>query len=126
MDRMLTVTQGEWPIMELLWQTPRTLMELVATLSEQMGWSKSTVITMVRRMDEKGLVTYHTEGRTKIFRPTVSREEVTARETESFLQRAYHGSVGLLVSAMAERNDLSKEDIAELYQILKEAEEGAK
>ena len=122
MCRDLTVTPAEWPIMELLWQSPKTLMELVSTLSREQGWSKSTITTMVRRMDDKGLITFHTEGRAKIFRPAVSREEVTAQETDSLLRRAYKGSIGLLVSAMADRNDLTKEDIAELYAILKEAE----
>ena len=122
MDKQLAVTHSEWPIMELLWESPRTLMELVSELSHQTGWSKSTVTTMVRRMDDKGLITFHTESRTKIFRPAVSREDVAARETDSLLRRAYRGSVGLLVSAMAQRNDLTKEDISELYAILKEAE----
>lgn len=123
MDKHLT--HAEWPIMELLWETPRSLMELVSQLTAQQGWSKSTITTMVRRMDEKGLITYHTEGRTKIFRPAVSRDEVTAQETDSLLRRAYNGSIGLLISAMARRNDLTKEDIADLYAILKEAEEDA-
>ena len=122
MSRDLTVTPAEWPIMELLWQSPKTLMELVSTLSREQGWSKSTITTMVRRMDEKGLITYHTEGRAKIFRPAVARDEITARETGDLLRRAYHGSVGMMISAMAHRNDLSKEDIAQLYAILKEAE----
>ena len=126
MDKQQTVTQSEWPIMEQLWESPKTLMELVSALTEQMGWSKSTITTMVRRMDDKGLITFHTEGRTKIFRPAVSREEVTARETTSLLSRAYNGSVGLLVSAMAHRNSLTKADIDELYAILKEAEGNAK
>ncbi len=122
MDKTVSVTQNEWPIMELLWESPRTLMELVAALAQKMDWSKSTVTTMVRRMHDKGLIDFHTEGRTKIFRPAVSREEVCARETNSLLSRAYRGSVGLLVSTMARRNDLTTEDIAELYAILQEAE----
>jgi BlaI family penicillinase repressor len=126
MEKHHTVTHAEWPIMELLWQSPRTLMELVSTLTAQMGWSKSTITTMVRRMDDKGLITFHTEGRTKIFRPAVSREDVTARETTSLLSRAYNGSVGLLVSTMVHRNDLTKADIDELYAILREAEENVK
>ena len=126
MDKHQTVTHAEWPIMELLWESPKTLMELVSALTGQMGWSKSTITTMVRRMDDKGLITFHTEGRTKIFRPAVSREDVTARETTSLLSRAYNGSVGLLVSAMAHRNDLTKADIDELYAILREAEENTK
>lgn len=123
MERKQTVTQSEWPIMELLWESPKTLMELVNALTKQVGWSKSTITTMIRRMDDKGLITYHTEGRTKVFRPAVSREDVTARETTSLLARAYNGSVGLLVSAMAQRNDLTRADIDELYAILKAAEE---
>ena len=122
MEKHQTVTHSEWPIMELLWESPKTLMELVSILTEQVGWSKSTITTMVRRMDDKGLITFHTEGRTKVFRAAVSREDVTARETTSLLERAYNGSVGLMVSAMAHYNGLTKDDIDELYALLKEAD----
>jgi BlaI family penicillinase repressor len=54
----------------------------------------------------------------------VSREAVTTRETDSLLNRAYNGSLGLLVNAMAQSNRLTQADIDELYAILKEAEEG--
>lgn len=126
MDKRYAVTQSEWPIMELLWESPKTLMELVNALTVQIGWSKSTIVTMVRRLDDKGLITFHTEGRTKIFRPVVTRDEVAAHETTSLLRRAYNGSVSMLVSAMAHRNDLTKADIDELYAILKEAEDTLK
>ena len=109
--------------MEVLWERPGTLRELVAKLTESVGWSKSTITTMIRRMEEKGLITYELNGRTKLFMPGVSREDVVARETDSLLQRAYSGSVGLLVSAMVQRKDLTQADIDELYAILKEAEE---
>lgn len=122
MDKLQAVTQSEWHIMELLWESPRTLMELVSILWEQQGWAKSTVTTMVRRMDSKGLITYTTQGRAKLFTPVVSREDAVLRETSSLLQKAYNGSIGLLVSAMAHRNELTQADIDELYAILKEAE----
>lgn len=122
MEKQAVLSASEWKIMELLWQRPYTLMELVAELGQTIGWSKSTVATMLRRMEEKGIISYTEQGRTKMFSPALSREDVAARETESLLRRAYHGSVGLLVSAMAQRNDLTKEDIAELYAILQEAE----
>lgn len=123
MQRQQTVTQSEWQIMELLWESPKTLMELVSLLGASVGWSKSTVTTMIRRMEEKGLIVYEIQGRAKLFMPGVSREDVVARETDSLLHRAYSGSIGLLVSAMAQRKDLTKTDIDELYAILKEAEE---
>lgn len=125
MDRKLTVTHTEWSIMELLWEEPRTLMELVNTLGKTVGWSKSTVTTMVRRMTEKELITYDTDGRTKLFRPAVDREDVVAQETDSLLDRAYRGSLGLMLSTLVNHKHLSKADIDELYAILKQAEEGA-
>ena len=125
MDRKLAVTHTEWSIMELLWDEPRTLMELVNTLGKTVGWSKSTVTTMVRRMTEKELIAYDTDGRTKLFRAAVDRENVVAQETDSLLDRAYRGSLGLMLSTMVNHKHLSKADIDELYAILKQAEEDA-
>ena len=120
------LSQSEWQIMQLLWAQPHTLMELVGKLSESIGWSKSTVATMVRRMEEKGIIGYREKGRAKEFYPILSRKIVTERETTSLLQRAYNGSLGLLVSAMAHSKGLTQADIDELYEILRRAEEDAK
>lgn len=126
MEKLTQLNHSEWLVMEQLWGAPHTLMELVALLGDSVGWSKSTVATMVRRMEEKGIIRYEEQGRTKLFYPVLSREEVAERETQNLLQRAYHGSLGLLVSTMAQRNALTKADIDELYEILKKAEEDAK
>ena len=126
MEKQATLNHSEWLVMEYLWEKPHTLMELVAALEKSAGWSKSTVATMVRRMEEKGIISHTEQGRTKVFSPTLSREDVTARETNNLLRRAYNGSIGMLVNAMAQRNDLTKADIDELYEILRKAEENAK
>lgn len=122
----ISITPNEWHIMELLWQSPLTLMELVRQLGQTEGWAKSTVATMVRRMEGKGLVSYKENGRTKTFCAAVEKEEVIATETSSLLHRAYDGSISLLVSTMAKRNDLTRADIDELYAILQKAEEEMK
>ena len=125
MEKRSVLTQSEWLIMEQLWKSSLTLMELVSVLGDSVGWSKSTVATMVRRMEEKGVISYEEHGRTKVFSPAVTREEVSVQETKSLLQRAYNGSIGPLVSAMARNHSLTKADIDELYEILKKAEEEA-
>lgn len=126
MEKQPTLTQGEWPVMELLWQRPHTLMELVAELGQSIGWSKSTVSTMVRRMTDKGLIRFEASDRAKIFYPAISREAVGTREAHSILHRAYNGSIGLLVSSLVRQDGLTQADIDELYAILKEAEGNAK
>ena len=122
-EKRVTLSASEWRVMEVLWTGPKTLMELVRTLKDSAGWAKSTVTTMVRRMEEKGLIGYTTQGRTKVFQAALNREAAAAAETDSLLERAYHGSVGLLVSALVERTSLSKADIDGQYAILQKAEE---
>lgn len=117
------LTASEWNVLTCLWEdSPRTVMQLVADLSERVGWAKSTTITTLRRMEEKGLVRCEVIGKGKSYTPAVEREQAVIFETRSFLERVYRGSVGLMMSAMARRQELSPEEITELREILAQAE----
>ena len=121
----IRLTGSEWSILECLWEeSPQTVMQLVSRMAEKTGWAKSTTITTLRRMEEKGLVHCEILGKAKHYTAAVDQEEAEIEETRSFLNRVYRGSVGLMMSAMAERQELSREEIAELYAILQRAEEG--
>ena len=122
----IKLTGSEWSVLDSLWQdSPQTVMQLVANLSKSVGWAKSTTITTLRRMEEKGLVHCEIAGKGKSYTPAVEQEQAEISETRNFLDRVYRGSVGLMMSAMAQRQELSKEEIAELREILAHAEEGA-
>ena len=121
----INLTNSEWYVLDCLWErSPQTVMELVGALGERLGWAKSTTITTLRRMEDKGLVLCRTQGRTKHYSPAVSKDRAVRRETRSFLDKVYQGSVGMMVSAMAEDKALSRAEIDELYEILRRAEEG--
>ena len=53
----IRLTGSEWSILECLWEkNPQTVMQLVTQMAEKTGWAKSTTITTLRRMEEKGLI----------------------------------------------------------------------
>ena len=117
---------SEWNVLNCLWEEhPRTVMQLVADLERSVGWAKSTTITTLRRMEEKGLVSVEQAGRGKSYTPAVEREQAVTAETRSFLDRVYQGSVGLMMSAMAKRQELSAVEVAELRAILDQIDGGA-
>ena len=121
----VSLSPGEWQIMDRLWEkAPRTLMELVRILAPDTGWSKSTIATMITRLETKGAITCTEGGKARLYSPAVSRDQAALQETESLLQRVYRGSVGLMVSTMARRQALTQEDIAQLRAILDQAEGG--
>ena len=119
----LTLTEAEWMVMECLWEkSPRTGREAVAYLEQRMGWTRSTTLTMLRRLEAKGAVAGDTDGELKTFRPLIAREEVAVRETENLLDRAYKGSLSMLVSSLTKKQTLPQREIDELYAILREME----
>lgn len=118
---MVSLSDGEWKIMNRLWEQESTITELKNILYEDTGWDKHIIITMLSRMEKKGAISHKDGGRAKIFYPLVSREEVSMQETRGFLQKVYRGSLGMMVNAMVEDKALSKEDIQELYDILEQA-----
>lgn len=124
MKKQKQLTNQEWYVMKALWnKSPKTLMELVEELGETMSWSKSTCATMVRRMTEKEIIGYKMDGKTKQFYPLIKKEDALVPETNSFLQRIYDGSIGLLMNTLISQGELSDADIDELQEILKRAKE---
>jgi len=122
MDKQIFAS--EWKIMEYLWaESPRTLMQIVKAMNEQVGWAKSTVTTMVARMESKGLLRYEDGGKAKLIYPAVTRDEVASYETNNLIDRVFGGSVTSLFAQFVTSRSISKEEIDELYDLLKKAEE---
>ena len=110
--------------MECLWEhAPRTGREAVEDLRVRAGWSRSTTLTMLRRMTDKGLIACDDQGEMLRYRPLLRRDDAVRQETRSFLDRVYQGSVSLLVSAMTKEQKLSAQELEELREILRQAEE---
>lgn len=121
---MKELSGAEWHILESLWtESPKVGSRIVADMSERKGWSRSTTLTMLRRMTEKKLISCDNSGKMKSYMPLVGREEAVKRETESFLNRVYNGSVSMLINGFVKKQKLTTEEIEELRQILDSAEE---
>ena len=120
------LTASEWNILNCLWEhSPQTVMQLVGELEKTVGWARSTTITTLHRMEAKGLVRCERAGRGTAYVPLVERDRAALAETRSFLDRVYQGSVGMMMSAMARQEGLSRRQIAQLRAILDQAEQEA-
>ena len=127
MKETISLSDGEWKLMNLLLEdSPRTVAQLVRAMAHDTGWTKATIFIMLGRMAEKGAVIVREGARAKQYYAAVPRDEIAAGETEHFLQKVYRGSLQLMLSSMAGQKALSRSDIEELYEILRQAEQEAK
>ena len=113
------LTEAEWKIMLKLWDhAPQTMMELTRSLESETGWSKHTVITMLKRMKGKGTVLIDETGPVKLYAPAVSRDRVAKEQTETLLSRLFGGKPSLLVSELLENGALDEEELEALRKLL--------
>ena len=117
------LSAAQWSLMESLWESGSlTGREATEAMSKKIGWNRSTTLTLLRRMEEKGFIGSALENGVKTYFPLLHREEAALKETESFLDRVYDGSISLLVSAMTHKRALPQEEIDQLYALLDELE----
>lgn len=118
----IPLTDAEWLIMEKLWQeTPQTITELTHGLSAETGWTKHTVIALLKRMLEKGTVRMEQGRKAKAYYPLVSKEQVARQQTDTLLSRLFDGRISLLVADLVAREHISDEELTALQQAIDEA-----
>ena len=124
-DKHLSLTQAEWSVMECLWEAgPLTGREVTERMERRCGWSRSTTLTLLGRLERKGaLKSVPAEKGPRVFSPLLKREDAALGETRDFLDRVYQGSLSLMVSSLTRKQALSREELDELYELLRELEE---
>ena len=117
----IQLTEAEWKIMECLWDhAPQTMSEITATLEPTTGWTRHVVITLLKRMADKGTVSMDDSGRAKQYTPLVTREEAFTEETHKFLSHVFRGKASLLVNHLVDAGDLSTDDLQQILDVLKQ------
>ncbi len=109
--------ESELKVMELLWQRGEAAAKEIAdALSRQIGWSKTTTYTVIKKCIGRGAVQRYEPG--FICRPLVTRQQVQAAETDELIDRMYGGSADLLVASLLGRKRLSPQEIAGLRALI--------
>lgn len=121
-DKTIGLSNSEWHIMENLWKkAPKTATQLIKAMETETGWSKSTTKTVLKRMEQKGYLTYQEGVKAREYYPLLKREEVVETETSHFINRLYNGSLGLMVNTLVKKQSIPEEEMEELYQIIQKA-----
>ncbi|MBC8877236.1 MAG: BlaI/MecI/CopY family transcriptional regulator [Planctomycetes bacterium] len=107
-------------IMRVLWELERASVADVHAHLAADRLAYTTVATMLRKMDDRGLVRHDEEERRFIYEACVSESEVRRSSAEDFLDRVCDGSLASAVNHLLETRDVSREELAELQRLIKQ------
>ena len=111
------VSNSELELMKIIWANGGTALyvQIMEGLSKAgFAWQKNTIITLLSRLVDKGLLTTNKIGRRNEYTAVVSEADYQAEQTQTLLNKLYEGSAKGLVSTLIQRDMLSAEDYEEL------------
>jgi len=121
MKSIPNISNAEWQIMRVIWAAESaTAQDVITRLAPSTDWKPKTVMTMLRRLVDKGALRYEKNGRAYRYYPTVSERDCKRAESKSFLKRVYDNDPAPMLVHFVREARLSGKDIAELKRILNE------
>ena len=109
--------------LKIVWQyAPVSTNEITDRLMKTTSWGAKTIQTLIKRLTNKGALTYEKEGRVYVYTPLVKENEYISQQSNSFLRRFYDGDITAMLSAYIKNDRLSAEEIGTLRSILDDAD----
>lgn len=124
MDERTRISDAEARVMEVLWdRSPQSAAEVIEALAAQTGWNHRTTRTLLRRLVDKGAVSYSEHGRAYLYAAVLTREEYVRSESRSFLSRVFGGNPLSALAYFVEDENLSPEQLERLQSLVEEKRE---
>jgi BlaI family transcriptional regulator, penicillinase repressor len=119
-----TLTPQELAIMKVVWRKDEvTVRDVYDGLRESRDIAYTTVMTMMRVLQEKGYLTRVTHDRAHVYRPTRPRQQVIGSMVREFLDRVFDGASDALLVHLARDNKLTARQKRLVKQLLEDEEE---
>lgn len=113
----IAFTDRELDVMTVLWDRgTATVSEVREKLHDKLAYT--TVLTVLRTLEEKGYVTHEDEGRAHRYTPTVDRATAGTSALRRMLSTVFGGSPELLLTNLVNNQKLSPGEIKQLRRLL--------
>ncbi len=114
-------------IMRILWERGEVSVTDVHTeLLPKRNLAFTTVATMLRKMEQKGVIAHRSLGRRFLYRATVTRSEVRRSMVGQLIDRLFDGDTTALVMHLVDGHDIDPEELSSIAAELTEAEKREK
>ena len=118
-----TLGELQHAIMRVLWaRDEATVAKVHEALFDERGLAPTTIATMLRKMEDKGVVAHRVEDRHFVYQATVSEDAVKSTMVSELLDRLFAGDPAALVSHLVADHDIDGGEVEQLRTLLENAE----
>jgi BlaI family transcriptional regulator, penicillinase repressor len=119
-----TLTPQELAIMKVIWRLDKaTVRDVYEALREKRAVAYTTVMTMMKILEDKGYLKKTLVDRAHVYRPSKPRQQVVTAMVKDFVDRVFDGATGGLLVHLAKDSRLTKADREHIRQLIDETED---
>lgn len=109
------IFESEYRFCLILWEhEPVNSTRLVALCKEQLGWSKATTYTVIRRLAERGVL----KNENTIVTMLISKEQVQSSRLEEMVEETFEGSLPAFIAAFSRSKKLTRQEVDQLRALI--------
>ena len=109
------IFESEYRCCLLLWENePVNSTRLVSLCKEQLGWSKATTYTVIRRLAERGVV----KNEDTIVTSLISKEDAQKARFDAMMEETFEGSMPAFLAAFSKSKKLTKSEVEQLQAMI--------
>ena len=109
------IFESEFRFCCILWEhEPINSTKLVALCKEEMGWSKATTYTVIKRLSERGVV----KNENAVVSSLVSRQEAEEARLNELVEDTFSGSIPAFIAAFSRSKKLKKDELQQLQEMI--------
>lgn len=117
-----TLTDAELRLMEIVWERgPSTVQDVVNALPADTPLAYSTVLTMLRILEQKAYLTHKKDGRAYVYESVVEKGEAQRGALQHLMKRFFDDSPELLVLNLMENSEFDAADLERLKSMIDSA-----
>lgn len=106
-------------IMRVLWESaPASVAQVQDRLGGRLAYT--TVATMLRKMEDRGLLRHGEQGRKFLYRPAVTAEDITRSMADDLVDRLFEGSLAAAVSHLLQTREVGPNELARLERLIQQ------
>lgn len=123
LQHYINLGELELEILDRLWEkTPATVKDIHEELQRKRDIAYTTVMTVMSRLADKGVLRRSQEGRTYIYSALFSRNEIAFSFIDRVQNKIFQGDVKELFSSLIDRSAVSNDDLSILKAMIEAKE----
>ncbi|GAA4409335.1 BlaI/MecI/CopY family transcriptional regulator [Nibrella viscosa] len=114
----MQLSKSEEQLMEYIWQQERLYFKDLMQCLPDPKPASTTVATLLKRMQEKGIIAYQVHGNSRQYYPLISKADYFARHVNGIIRNFFNNSAMQFASFFATNTNLTAEELEELRKVV--------